>query len=315
MKKIILCILMMPFLAFSQTNNYNILDNTKVNGNTITPGTWTLTGTNGVTYTMPSVTSTIAKLAGNTFTAGQNYAPAAGSTDSGSTLYTIFLNAGTRTSTATLMRISGAVSSDSYFGGPINADAIAWGVVNGAENGRITTSTGNMSLGSATDDGVNKLQVTGGIKGSGTLLLPGLASSSAATTGTLCWTTSTGNVNVDTTVACLASTRKVKQEIVPLDIGLAEVMRMQPVSYELKPEFNPEHLGRQVGLIAEEVAQIDNRLVAVDDKGDPRGVRYMQMTAVLIKAIQQQQRQIEKLKRTVKLMNAHRHSNIFVSLK
>lgn len=137
------------------------------------------------------------------------------------------------------------------------------------------------------------------LSGTGAVAMPGLASSSAATTGTLCWTTGTGNVNVDTTVACLASTIKVKRAIEPLNIGLNEVMLMRPVSYELKPEFNPEHLGRQVGLIAEEVAKIDDRLIAVDDKGDPRGVRYMQMTAVLIKAIQEQQKQINHLKRTI----------------
>lgn len=121
----------------------------------------------------------------------------------------------------------------------------------------------------------------------GAIFMPGLAASSAATTGTLCWTTGTGLVNVDTTVACLASTRKVKQDIEPLDIGLGAVLRMQPVSYDLKPEFNPEHLGRQVGLVAEDVALIDPRLVAVDDKGEPRGVRYMQLTAVLVRSIQE----------------------------
>ncbi len=67
---------------------------------------------------------------------------------------------------------------------------------------------------------------------------------------------------------------------------------MRPVSYDLKPEFNPTHLGRQVGLVAEEVQEIDPRLVARDDDGQARGVRYMQLTAVLVRAIQQQQYEI-----------------------
>lgn len=127
--------------------------------------------------------------------------------------------------------------------------------------------------------------------------MPTLAASSAAQTGTVCWSSTGGNLTVDTTVACLASTRKIKQNIRPLDIGLAEVMKMKPVSYDLKPKFNPMHLGPQVGLVAEDVQQVDPRLVALDDKGDPRGVRYMQMTAVLIKAIQEQQAEIDGLKR------------------
>lgn len=155
------------------TPNIGVATATSLNGHTFTAGSSTFTGTAAAVYTFPSVTATLAKLAGNTFTAGQNYALAAGSTDAGNTNYAIYLNAGTRSTTATLMRVSGAVSSDAYFGGPINADAIAWGIVNGAENGRITTSTGNMSLGSATDDGVNKLQVTGMSKFTGHVVSAG----------------------------------------------------------------------------------------------------------------------------------------------
>jgi lysophospholipase L1-like esterase len=129
----------------------------------------------------------------------------------------------------------------------------------------------------------------------GALNLPGLASSSAATTGTLCWTTSTGLVNVDTTLACLSSTLKVKMNIENLDDGLSEVLAMRPVSYDLKPEFNPEHLGRQVGLIAEEVGDIDPRLIGLHPDGSVAGVRYMQLTAVLVKALQDEQTEIQGL--------------------
>lgn len=121
----------------------------------------------------------------------------------------------------------------------------------------------------------------------GAFLAPNLALSSAATTGTLCWTTGTGNVNVDTTVACLASTGTIKQKVEDLNVGLSEVMRLRPISYELKPEYNPEKLGRMVGFIAEEAQKIDDRLIALDSKGSVRGFRYMQYTAVITKAIQE----------------------------
>ncbi len=134
----------------------------------------------------------------------------------------------------------------------------------------------------------------------GAFLAPNLASSSAATTGTLCWTTGTGNVNVDTSTTCLLSTRKIKQDIEPLDAGIETVMKLEPISYQLKPEHNPAHLGRQVGFISEDVGAIDDRLISHDDHGDPMGVRYQQLTAVLTKAIQQQQHEIEMLKAQVK---------------
>jgi hypothetical protein len=138
------------------------------------------------------------------------------------------------------------------------------------------------------------------VAGDNTVGMPNLASSSSATTGTMCWTTSTGNLTVDTTLACLSSTGKVKKNVRPLDVGLPEVMALRPISYDLKDEYNPEHLGPMVGLIAEDVQKVDPRLVGVDANGDPRGVRYMQMTAILVRAIQDQQHEINQLKRQLK---------------
>ncbi len=127
------------------------------------------------------------------------------------------------------------------------------------------------------------------------LSAPNLAASSAAQTGTLCWTTGTGNFTVDTTTTCLLSTRRVKQDIHPLNVGLAEIMALHPVSYELRPEYDSAHLGQQVGLISEEVAVTDARLISRETDGTPLGVRYQQLTAVLVKAIQEQQHQIAHL--------------------
>ena len=49
---------------------------------------------------------------------------------------------------------------------------------------------------------------------------------------------------------------------------------------------------RDLGFIAEEVAAIDPLLATYDDEGEIEGVRYRQLTAVLVKAIQAQQEQI-----------------------
>lgn len=142
--------------------------------------------------------------------------------------------------------------------------------------------------------------ISGALNASSTVSAPNLVQSSSAATGTVCWTTGTGNFTVDTTTTCLLSTRKIKQLIDPIDVGLSEIMKLTPVSYELKPEHNPAHLGRHVGFISEEVAGIDDRLVSRDARGDPMGVRYMQLTAVLTKAIQEQQHEIEILETKVR---------------
>lgn len=154
---------------------------------------------------------------------------------------------------------------------------------------------GNMTLRTANSSGTNSVGIK--IDSAQGVFMPGLASSSAVTTGTVCWTTGTGLLNVDTTTTCLLSTRKIKDNIQPIDIGLETVMKLRPVSYDLKPEHNPAHLGPQVGLISEEVQAVDDRLVSKDSKGEPMGVRYQQLTAVLLKAVQEQQLEIKHLKK------------------
>lgn len=140
---------------------------------------------------------------------------------------------------------------------------------------------------------------------SGNVYAPLLPSTSAAQTGTVCWSSTGGKLTVDTTVACLASTRKIKKNIDDLIDGIEIVKRLRPVAYDLREER--AHEGRQVGLVAEEVAEVDRRLVAMDDNGEPRAVRYQQLTAVLVRAIQQQQVQIAELRGEVAALKALVH--------
>ena len=126
---------------------------------------------------------------------------------------------------------------------------------------------------------------------------PNISTSSSATTGTLCWTTGTGLVNVDTTTTCLLSSRKYKEKIHTYSGGLSAVMAMHPVIFNYKKEYLKDDIGVQVGLIAEEVAAIDSRLVSKEADGSPHSVRYQQLTAVLIDAIKNQQKQIDDLKK------------------
>lgn len=137
------------------------------------------------------------------------------------------------------------------------------------------------------------------LQSTGVVSMQLLATSSAATTGTMCWTTGTGAINVDTTTTCLLSSKKYKQAGRGLDIGLRQVMALRPVAYQLKPKYNPAHLGEQIGFFAEDVARVDERLVSKEDDGSPHSVRYQQLTALLTRAIQQQQREISKLSKRV----------------
>ncbi len=51
----------------------------------------------------------------------------------------------------------------------------------------------------------------------------------------------------------------------------------------------------QIGFIAQEVEEVLPELVSTSERG-MKGLSYGQMTAVLVKAMQEQQKQIEELK-------------------
>jgi hypothetical protein len=90
------------------------------------------------------------------------------------------------------------------------------------------------------------------------------------------------------------SDARLKKEVEPLNYGLQEVMRLRPVSYEWKNRANKE---RTIGLLAQEVEKVMDEVVSTaDDEIGSRGVRYVNMVPVLIKAIQDQQKIIEAQK-------------------
>lgn len=159
--------------------------------------------------------------------------------------------------------------------------------------GGVTFSPNSGNTFGVTVAGTQRLLIGAGVA------LPNLTSASGAQTGYLCWVTGTGALSYDPTNTCLVSSIRYKQNVLPLDDGLAQVMALKPVSYDLKPEFNPSHIGRQIGFIAEDVVKVDPRIVPLDAKGLPRSVQYDRITAMLVKAVQDQQHEIEKLKRHV----------------
>lgn len=131
----------------------------------------------------------------------------------------------------------------------------------------------------------------------------GLTASAGLQTGIVCL--SAANELINESVACVASSRRFKQDINPLShqTALSEVMRMNPVSFLYKPSFNgtkqsdPNYNGQQVGFIAEEMQKIDPRLIVVDKENLPYSVRYENITAVLAAAIQELDTKIEPTER------------------
>ena len=84
------------------------------------------------------------------------------------------------------------------------------------------------------------------------------------------------------------SSRRWKTNIQPLTGALAKVERLQGVSYDLKATGKHE-----IGVIAEEVGKVVPEVVTYEDNGkDARSVDYTRLTALLIEAVKQQQKEI-----------------------
>jgi hypothetical protein len=117
------------------------------------------------------------------------------------------------------------------------------------------------------------------------------------------------------------SDRKLKKDIRDLDNALGIVMQLSPKTYEYRRDEFPGMAlpgGKQYGLIAQEVEQVlpeivmDNVNPAKQDQNgnvisqqvDFKSLSYQELVPVLIKAIQEQQEQIEKLRSEVEALKS-----------
>ena len=199
--------------------------------------------------------------------------------------------------------------------------------VNGSERMRIT-SGGEIYMGSSTTDKNSRLVVYGSTSdgntyafrcfSSGSDILFGVRTDGYINTGT--YTSSpynlirTGRVMmVDSGggVGYQSSTRESKTNITNLE-DISFVYKLNPVSFNYRKsegtsnvftdEYNED---LQYGLIADEVEKINKELVFYNEKDGIKelaGVEYGKLTAVLIKAIQEQQIQIQNLQEQINIL-------------
>lgn len=124
----------------------------------------------------------------------------------------------------------------------------------------------------------------------------------------LCWNSTSKIVRQGAT--CGSSTEKVKHGITTISNPVSKLMALRPVTYSYRPQF---YGGRtEFGLIAEEASRVDTRLAfyaerteklptgAVVQKGDPINVNDRSVIALLIATVQDQQRQLDSLKKALK---------------
>jgi hypothetical protein len=135
------------------------------------------------------------------------------------------------------------------------------------------------------------------------LTLTSISATAAASTG-LCRNNTTGAVQ-----SCNLSLKSFKNNIIDLDLGLNEILKLRPVEYNWKDDNV-----RDLGFIAEEVVQINPLLIEYDVNGNLIGVKYSKLNALLTKGIQEQQVQIQNLSNAVSSLNVSSLETLVESL-
>jgi Chaperone of endosialidase len=216
--------------------------------------------------------------------------------------------------TGALLVAGGAGVAGSIYSGA-NVEIVAPATFTGFQLNNGTNSVASLlGTGTANDDGTltlshlgaTKIQLVGGA--TPTFTIPGLAS--ATGNAILCWTTATGAVSQNTAAGCVASDERLKTHIEPLTDSLERVLALHPVSFDWLDATQARIDGRQIGLVAQDVALAFPDAVKTQDgptqitlaDGSSRtierlmSVQYDRMVAPLIAAIQEQQKQIAELR-------------------
>jgi hypothetical protein len=100
-----------------------------------------------------------------------------------------------------------------------------------------------------------------------------------------------GNMTVNGTITEL-STINIKTNVETLDGALDKVEKMRGVSYNRKDNHKKE-----IGFIAEEVDEVYPEFVEYDEQGNPVGLHYARLTAVLLQSVKELSSRIKELEK------------------
>jgi len=92
------------------------------------------------------------------------------------------------------------------------------------------------------------------------------------------------------------SALRYKEEVTDLESS-DSIYKLRPVRFSWKQNHTPD-----IGLIAEEVKNVIPELVGIDKSGQVEGIKYSKLTSLLIKAVQDQQNQINELKKEIAVL-------------
>ena len=99
-------------------------------------------------------------------------------------------------------------------------------------------------------------------------------------------------------IAYDTSDKRLKKNITPIDKAVDKVLKLGGYEFDWDEDKQRHHKGRDIGVIAQEVEEIYPQAVETRDNGY-KAVDYTKLVPVLIQAIKEQQKQIDKLKKLI----------------
>jgi hypothetical protein len=100
--------------------------------------------------------------------------------------------------------------------------------------------------------------------------------------------------HVDSTGAWARSSDiRVKKNVSDLQDGLSKIMKLRAIRYDSKTDLKAKGPGKHLGFIGQEMEKVIPELVSTDNRGY-KSIAYGDLTIVLTKAVQEQQKEIEE---------------------
>ena len=101
----------------------------------------------------------------------------------------------------------------------------------------------------------------------------------------------------------VASSRKFKDDIEPMEKASEGILALKPVTFHYKKNIDPDRTA-QFGLVAEDVEKINPDLVVRDQAGKPYSVRYDAVNAMLLNEFLKARRQIDAQQKQIEALTA-----------
>ena len=99
----------------------------------------------------------------------------------------------------------------------------------------------------------------------------------------------------------LASSERYKTDIEPITVESEKLSQLRPVRFHLKSE--PQG-ALQYGLIAEQVASVYPELVIHDASGTIQGVRYDELTPLLLEELRTQRQHMDEMRKQIEILQS-----------